>query len=488
MTHGPATMSGKLVSPWPQRQATEAALRAVEETLAGAPGTPAELFYRACLLDRLGRTPEARQGYFDVLAQDMGHAGALANLGALLSANGYKRAALTTYSQAAAAHPTDPAARVNLGNLLREAQRPAEAAEHFRAALAIDPAYPEAHQGLAYLLEGVDDAAAARHRDAGFASRPVTTAAYRGEGSPVVVVQLVSARGNNIPMRAILDDRTFLTHTAFAEYASALPPHDLVVNAIGDADFGTAALEAAARLVAGSAAPVFNSPQRVMPTDRVSNLRRLGVLPGVVAPRSALAAKADLAAGPPPGFVYPFLLRSPGFHTGQHFTRIRDEAGLAQAAATLPGERLLALEYLDARSEDGFSRKYRVMLIGGEAFPLHLAVSADWKVHYFTADMTSRAGHREEEERFLADMAGTLGETAMTAIETIGAVLELDYGGVDFALAPDGRLLLFEANATMALVPPSANPVFAYRKPAFERALTATRALLLSRAGRGSQG
>ena len=478
-------MSGKLVPSWPQRQATEAALRAVEETLAGAPGTPAELFYRACLLDRLGRSPEARQAYFDVLAHDMGHAGALANLGALLLTNGYKRAALTTYSQAAAAHPNDPAARVNLGNLLREAQRPAEASAHYQAALAIDPAYPEAHQGLAYLLEGVDDAAAARHRDAGFADRPISTAAYRGEGAPVVVLQLVSARGNNIPLRAILDDRTFLTHTIFAEYAAAdaLPPHDLVVNAIGDADFGTAALEAAARLVAGGTAPVINPPQRVMPTDRLANLRRLGALPGVVAPRTALVAKAEFAAGPPEGLSYPFLLRSPGFHTGQHFARIHNGAELAKAVAALPGERLLALEYLDAAGADGCSRKYRVMLIGGEAFPLHLAVSTDWKVHYFTAEMASHAGHREEEARFLADMAGSLGETAMAAIGSIAAALRLDYGGVDFALAPDGRLLLFEANATMALVPPSANPVYAYRKPAFERALAAARKLLLTRAG-----
>ena len=150
----------------------------------------------------------------------------------------------------------------------------------------------------------------------------------------------------------------------------------------------------------------------------------------------------------------------------------------------LPGERLLTLEYLDAAGADGCSRKYRVMLIGGQAYPLHLAISSDWKVHYYSADMTARAWHREEEQRFLNGMAEVLGGTAMAALEAIGAALGLDYAGVDFALAPDGRLLLFEANATMALVPPSANPVFAYRKPAFDRAMEAVRTLLLRRAGR----
>ncbi len=197
-------------------------------------------------------------------------------------------------------------------------------------------------------------------------------------------------------------------------------------------------------------------------------------------------AKSLLATGPPDGFAFPFLLRSPGFHTGQHFARVADQAGLAQAAATLPGERLLALQYLDATGPDGCSRKYRVMLIGGQLFPLHLAISTTWKVHYFTADMTARAWHRAEEERFLNDMAGILGDTAMGAISAVGKALSLDYAGIDFALAPDGRLLLFEANATMALVPPSANPVYGYRKPAFNHALAATRTLLLTRVGQVS--
>ena len=79
----------------------------------------------------------------------------------------------------------------------------------------------------------------------------------------------------------------------------------------------------------------------------------------------------------------------------------------------LPGDDVLAIEYLDARGADGKARKYRVMFIGGALYPLHLAVSSDWKVHYFTADMGSEDDHRREEEIFLNDMQAALGPKAM---------------------------------------------------------------------------
>ncbi len=78
-------------------------------------------------------------------------------------------------------------------------------------------------------------------------------------------------------------------------------------------------------------------------------------------------------------------------------------------------------------------------------------------------------------------------------------MLQLDYAGVDFALdtgdpemrtgdAP--RLLLFEANATMAVVRPPAEPIWAYRQAAVERIYGAFQAMLLQRrrAGRCLRG
>jgi hypothetical protein len=124
------------------------------------------------------------------------------------------------------------------------------------------------------------------------------------------------------------------------------------------------------------------------------------------------------------------------------------------------------------------ARKYRVMFIGGVAYPLHLAISADWKVHYFTAAAAADPVFRAEERRFLDDMPAVLGERAMAALAEIQVMLGLDYAGIDFGIAPDGSLLLFEANATMAIIPLAPDPIWDYRRRTVTGALTAARCLL----------
>ena len=125
------------------------------------------------------------------------------------------------------------------------------------------------------------------------------------------------------------------------------------------------------------------------------------------------------------------------------------------------------------------------MMVNGRLLPLHLAMSNNWKVHYFTADMNGRPQHQAEEDAFLADMAGVLGPQAMTSLAAIRDTLALDYGGIDFALDGAGRVLLFEANATMIVVPPGEAETRPHRRAAALRILDEARTMLADRgAGR----
>jgi glutathione synthase/RimK-type ligase-like ATP-grasp enzyme len=266
-----------------------------------------------------------------------------------------------------------------------------------------------------------------------------------------------------------------------------LPPHQLIFNAIGDADLCGPALEAAARLIARTQAPVINDPRAVMQTGRIANARRLRAVPGVVTARTEAIARDRLAGRDGAasiaelGLSFPLLLRSPGYHTGRNFILVEAASQLPAAAAGLPGDELLAIEYLDARGKDGNARKYRVMMIGGTIYPLHLAISRNWKVHYFTSDMADQPDHRREEEGFLGEMRATLGDKAVTALEGIRDALGLDYAGVDFGLGPDGELLLFEANATMVIVAPSSDERWAYRHAAVSAILDAVVAMIMEK-------
>ena len=291
--------------------------------------------------------------------------------------------------------------------------------------------------------------------------------AVAGPGIPLVM--LVAAVGGNIPTQHWIDDRVFAVTAVYADFFDpddALPPHAMIVNAIGDADLCGIALANAERIVARASAPVINHPAQVRVTGRVDNARHLGGIQDVIAPRiAAVSSAADLR--------FPLLLRAQGYHTGQHFVRVETPEALAQAAASLPRGDPLAIEYLDARGPDGMARKYRVMFIGGVAYPLHLAISSEWKVHYFTAAMAADPEFREEESRFLDDMPAVLGPRAMTALTNIQTALGLDYAGIDFGLAPDGSLLLFEANATMAIIPLAPDSIWDYRRQTVTAALTA---------------
>lgn len=511
-----ATTAPTFVGDWLPRKVQEARLRALDARLAGPrdaidPGTadPDAIearVERAALLNALGRPEEARQAYLDVLARAPDHFGALNDFGVMLCASGFRAAARTLYMRAVAQHPDNPKAHVNLANLLMRdgklaAARADEATavcnlasarEHYEIALRLDPDLPQAHQGLgAVLAELSDHRGAAAHRRKGYSRHFITTLPYRGTQPPLPLLVLASAAGGDIPTASFLDDRVFLSHVVIADFcdgAIELPPHRLIFNTIGDADLCGDALAAAAAIVRRSAAPVINRPGAVSATGRVANAKHLGTLPGVVTPRTIATRRASLM-GPDSqsvlaqqGLGFPLLLRSPGFHTGRNFIQVATAAELAAAAAALPGDDVLVIGYLDARGSDGKARKYRVMIVDGRIYPLHLAVSRHWKVHYFTADMADNPDHRREDAAFLDDMPKALGAKAVEALERIRDALDLDYGGIDFGLGPDGEVLLFEANATMVVNPPDPDARWAYRRPAVERILAAARAMLITRA------
>ena len=453
----------------------------VDATLAiGRALTPASdsSFERACRLTETGRNLEARNAYLELLAREPGHRLGLNNLGTLLHSTGYRAAARSAYKQAVQRHPTDPMSLVNLGNVLYEFGEFEPARERYETALRFEPGHAQAHQGLAYVLAELGDEEAARgHRRLGFSGHALRELPYRGTGSPLSVLLLVSSVGANIPTRHLLDDRIFRTYVLVPEFynsAAPLPAHDVVWNAIGDADLAGEGLLAAQSVVQHTSAPVINSPAAVLQTRRTDAHRFSGV-PGLVTPVTVTLPRGMLHSH---GLRFPLLVRTPGFHTGRHFVRVDRPDDLAIAVETLPGRNLTAIQFLDARGEDGKFRKYRVMMIDGHLFPLHLAISSDWKVHYFTAEMAENESYRAQDAEFLEHMPEVLGARAMDALAIIQSVLGLDYGGFDFGLSPRGDVLLFEANATMVVNPPEAGAKWEYRRAAVERIFAAVRSML----------
>ncbi len=484
----------------------EAELQEVDARLESDPSSVDLRFQRALLLAQLGRLVDAIKEYIKVLERSPSHREALNNLGSLLVATERRSAARLVYQEAVSCYPNDPMSLVNLGQfLLEESERleaygegekplqlRRQAREHFDQALRVSPNFEKAHEGLSYVLRHLgEEQQAAWHRREAFRKRYITPLPYCGRRTPVPVVKLVSTTGGNVKLQRFLDPRIFQTFIVLPEFydpKTPLPAHQLVVNAIGDAEISSAALEATPSVLSLSTAPIVNAPAAVLATTRSNNAMRLSGVPGVRTPMTAMlprdklsgsAAAATLAGC---GFGFPLLLRAPGFHTGLHFLRVESSDQFHAAMAKIPGQKVIAMEYLDGRGKDGKTRKYRAMMIDGQIYPLHCAISSNWKIHYFTAEMTDSPEHRSEDAAFLENMPGVVGPLAMHALGRIQAMLGLDYAGIDFGLNAQGELLLFEANATMVVNPPEPDARWNYRRPAYERIHSSVQRMLMTRA------
>ncbi len=464
----------------------EGHLAAIDGRLVQTPDAVDALFERACCLEDLG-SDDAAPAYLAVLARDPHHLGALTNLGLLVTQRGDAASGRALFTQALTHHPRAPIAHVNLGHALLEQGEVDSAEAQFDAALAVDPDFFAAHHGLALLYERAGDAVRAdRQLERAFDKRSAWTLPYNGAGPPLRVLLLVSARGGDIVTHPFLDDRIMQTTMFVPEgfrYGTVLPRHDVVFNGIGDADRCRTSLERSRAILAQSPAKAINDPQRVLATARDKTAALMGAVAGVTVPRTERIARRDVGVEGlmHRGWRFPLLLRAPGYQAGRYFERVDEPAALATALARVPGEELFAIEFIDLRDVQGDVRKYRVLFIDGRLYPVHLAISTHWKVHYFSANMAERDEHRAEEARFLTDMTGVLGARALAALEGIGRALALDYGGIDFGIDAAGNVVVFEANATMAVYPP-AGEQFAYRRPAYDAVIAAVRRLIAERA------
>jgi len=467
-------------------------LRSIEAELAQRPDDAGLRYERARCLDDLGRIEDAMYAYRAVLLADPRHFAALTNLGTLFIEQERLEGATVCLHAAAEASPNEPLGQLNLAVLAIARGDTGAARAAYEAVLEHFPADAQArlhaHNGLARLYERAGEPECARIHEAAALAHPIAWHfPHRGTGEPIRVLVLSSPRGGDLISNQFFDenavDRTVIVPESYGA-ADALPPHDVIFNGIGEPDATQPSLAAAAELVARSGAPVINDPRAVRATGRQAMMERLAHEPALIAPRTRRFARASLTAEEllADGFAFPLLVRSPGFHAGTNFERVDDAAALPATLAALPGDEVYAIAFHEARDDDGWVRKYRVLFIDGRHYPIHLALARQWKVHYFSAAMADHAEHRAEERTFLGDPHAVLGDDGMRALASIAAALQLDYGGVDFGRDRSGRVIVFEANATMTINAPPDDPRWDYRREAHARAIDAVRTMVRERA------
>ncbi len=410
------------------------------------------------------------------------------------------------------------------GRSLARAGRLDEALAAFLEAVERDERALDAHLGIyevAQILRRPELALA--HQAAAIALAPVqSTPASEREDYALLVPCAPGPYTANTPVDLLFDARFVTLHRWYVDPAADPPPlprHDAVFVAIGESDEAASRLAALERLVAtphgepalhgepavhgepaprGEAAfhgPVLNGPVLHGPVlNRPELIARLGRVPFAETFASARHCRAVTTTRvareryAAEGFPVPHIVRPVGSHGGHGLARITDDAGRAAYLAETDAAWLYVAPYVDYRSDDGFFRKYRIVFVGGEPYPFHLAISPSWMVHYYNAPMDEHAWMRAEEEAFLARIGDVFRGELAEALRETAALLPLDYVGIDCAIDRDGKLLIFEADNALIIHTLDDPALYGYKHHYVPRILTALDAMVRRRIAAAREG
>ena len=427
------------------------------------PGHPVALANLARVLHAFA-VELARVGQLDNAAACLQQAAALQpdeashhlQLGAVRQLQGRVPEAILHFERTVALDPRCVEALLGLGDLHGAALRFGPAAKWYRWALAVDPGLEVANFNLAAILENEARLAESRL----YRSRTARPQPLSVEPAPEPALRVLipwAAGSGNVPIDTLMPRATttrirWIVESATDEQEAALPAHDVVFNAIGNPDIADLSYDRLSRF--GAAHPMLNPPDRVLRTRRDRMPGLLAGIPDLVVPKVLRLRRDQVLEGglaerlAAQGLACPLIVRPIGTQGGHGAVRVDAPEGLA-AAADSDVDAYYFIAFHDTRGADGHYRKYRMIFVDRQAYPYHLAISTNWLVHYFSADMLAAPWKREEERRFMEDPGRVLGPAGLAAVAAVARRLDLDYGGIDFTLDAGGRVLVFEANATM---------------------------------------
>jgi hypothetical protein len=264
---------------------------------------------------------------------------------------------------------------------------------------------------------------------------------------------------------------------------------EVLVNAICEPLTQRGALAQLARLEQETRLPTLNPARVIASTTRPDMSRRVGGTEGVRAPHCTLFEEgagtlAEHVASA--GHRYPVLLRPAGSHGSTGLVRAADETDVAAAARAVGT--CTVTDFVDFRSEDGLWRKHRLVYAGGRLFRRHLLVDEQWNVVGDSRYFMHERGLFEEEKAWLARPVTPATEPACGRILEQFEAMELDFGVIDYAVLPDGELVIFELNACVQLtgtIPEQYRPQIGYIEDNNDEILEALMDRVRSRAAGG---
>lgn len=467
-----------------------------------------EAWAAAIACHRRGQFAEAEVQYWKVLLDRSGDDDLLLNLGSALNSQGKFEQAISCYRRAIAINPDNWRPHGNLGNSFKSIGKLDLAQESYQRAIALDDSVALLHYclGDTFRRQGSLEKAAASLRkalelqpdyiDAFIALSAIEKTAGHDERADKILLEGIARRpfysdscaptalakvllffgledcrfrlndnhnmkisGGHFLTSELLRQDKFcksnyhISRENLRADAASLPTHDLIVNTIACPDREPRSLETLSHyLQENPHAPIINDPQHVLQTSRDENYSRLHDIPGITFPRTLRADRDHLANTIQDcGMAFPIIVRRVGTQSAVSTRKIIEAAEIDKYLADTKGDEFYAIEFIDCPFKEKYFRKLRLFSIDGKLYPAVCHIDTSWNVHGGNRKtlMKQNAWMQDEEKRFLDDFTVYIGAQNRRLLESLQAIIKLDFYGIDFTLMADNSILIFEVNAAM---------------------------------------
>ena len=306
--------------------------------------------------------------------------------------------------------------------------------------------------------------------------------------------------GSNTPIEFLLENSGIELTTLYVMpdigWPNWLPDHDVAIVIASDSDDCRVALEKIARAAPNWPRPLLNPPQFVGHLDRDKLHGLLGGIDGLEIPQTTCVTREQLLklsqsalalSDVAPDLAFPIIVRPRGSHAGKGLAKLDDIGAIERYLGEHAQDLFFVSRFIDYRSDDGLFRKYRIVLIDGQPYACHLAITDRWDIWYLNAGMAQSAGKRREEETFMQAFDAGFAQRHRAALSGLSKRIGLDYFTIDCAETKEGSLLIFEADNTAIVHDMDPPDVFPYKVPQMQKVFEAFAAMLHRRAGRPNE-
>jgi len=259
----------------------------------------------------------------------------------------------------------------------------------------------------------------------------------------------------------------FMGDAARESAREKIPKPDLLINnyANGELILLEGNMDAMSKLVDSFDVPVVNHPKKAVLSARDTEAILLKGIPGIVVPKTmrfTLVGKSHEEVIKEIGseFEYPFITRSLTRQMGKGMDLVDSPEKLAEIlkikSAKGTEDNFFVTKFYDSRGPTNYYRKIRASIVDKEIVITRVDFSTHWNVHgrkredraQFYLDNSHLL---EEEKRVCQDPEAELGRPVMQALLAICDRVPLEVLGIDFDIDREGRVIFYEANATMNL-------------------------------------